>query len=102
MRCLRDVRGEGGADIGLFLEGVRSALEEQTWLMRQMWATHTAIESVLQLLCHLAEYTFDCVFWVPYNKWRREQGSGQGEAQGEGEECRAPEEVREGEEETME
>ena len=31
-----DVGSEGGADIGLLLKGVRSALEEQTWLMRQM------------------------------------------------------------------
>ena len=78
----------------LLLEGIRSALEEQTWLMRQMWATHTAIELELRLLHHSAEYTFDHVFWVPYNKWR-------GEAWGEGEEHGAPEEVREGEE-TME
>ena len=27
---------EGGVDLALLLEGVRSALEEQTWLMRQM------------------------------------------------------------------
>ena len=70
--------------------------------MRQMWATHTAIESDLRLLHHSAEYAFDRVFWAPYNEWRGERGSGQGEAQGEGEEHRAPEEVREGEEETME
>ena len=94
-------RSEGGADIGPLLEGVRSAPPEQTWLMRQMWATHTAIELELRLLWHLVEYAFDRVFWVPYDKWRGEQGSGQGEAQGEGEERGAPEEVREGEE-TME
>ena len=43
----RDVRGEGGADIGLLLQDNRSALEEQTWIMQQMWATHTAVESEL-------------------------------------------------------
>ena len=102
VRRPQDVRGEGGVDIGPLLEGIRSALEEQTWLMRQMWATHTAMESELQLLRHLADYAFDHVFWVPYDKWRGERGSGQGEAQGEGEDCRAPEEAREGEEETME
>ena len=86
-------------DIGLLLEGVRSAPPEQTWLMQQMWATHTAIESELRLLRHSVEYMFDHVFWVPYDEWRGERGSGQGEVQGEGEEHRAPEEVREGEEE---
>ena len=89
-------------DIGPLLEGVRSAPPEQTWLMWQMWATHTAIESELRLLRHSAEYALNCVFWVPYNEWRWEWGSGQGEVQGEGEERGAPEEVREGEEETME
>ena len=69
--------------------------------MWQMWATHTAVESELWLLRHSAEYTSDCVFWVPYDKQRGEQGSGQGEVQGEGEERGAPEEAREGEE-TME
>ena len=69
--------------------------------MRQMWVTHTAMESELQLLRHSAEYMFDRIFWVPYDEWRGERGSGQGEAQGEGEERRAPEEAREGEE-TME
>ena len=69
--------------------------------MWQMWATHTAIESELRLLCHSAEYAFNHVFWVLYNEWRGEQGSGQGEAQGEGEERGAPEQAREGEE-TME
>ena len=67
-----------------------------------MWATHTAVESELQLLRHSAEYAFDCVFWVPYDEWRGEQGSGQGEAQEEGEEHGALEEAREGEEETRE
>ena len=56
MRCPQDIRGEGGADIGPLLEGVWSALEEPTWLMWQMWATHTAIELELQLLHHLVEY----------------------------------------------
>ena len=46
----RDGGSGGGADIGLLLEGVRSALEEQTWLMRQISATHTAMESELWLL----------------------------------------------------
>ena len=90
MRHLRDVGGEGGAGIGPLLEGIRSAPQEQTWLMHQMWVTHTAMELELRLLRHLAEYTFDRVFWVPYDKWRGERGSGQGEAQGEGEERRAP------------
>ena len=102
MRRLRDVRGKGGADMGPLLEGIWSALEEQTWIMRQMWVTHTAMESKWWLLRHSAEYAFDCVFWVPYDKWRGEQGSGQGEAQEEGEECGAPDEAREGEEETRE
>ena len=88
--------------MGLLLEGIRSALEEQTWIMQQMWVTHTAMESELRLLRHSAEYVFDRVFWVPYDEWRGEQGSGQGEAQEEGEEYRAPEEAREGEEETRE
>ena len=69
--------------------------------MWQMWATHTAIESELWLLRHSAEYVFDRIFWVPYDEWRGEQESGQGEVQGEGEECGALEEAREGEE-TME
>ena len=96
VRCPWDMRSEGGADIGPLLEGVRSALEEQTWLMWQMWATHTAIESELRLLQHSVEYAFDCLFWVPCDEWRGERGSGQGEAQGEGQH-RAPEEAREGE-----
>ena len=82
--------------------GHRSALEEQTWIMRQMWATHTAVESELWLLRHSSEYVFDRVFWVPYDEWRGEQGSGQGETQGEEEEHGAPEEAREGEEEARE
>ena len=72
--------------MGSLLQDIWSALEEQTWIMRQMWATHTAVESELQLLRCSAEYTFDRVFWVPYDEWRREQGSGQGEMQGEEEE----------------
>ena len=64
-----------------------------------MWATHTAIESELWLLCHSAEYVFDHIFWVSYDEWRGKWGSGQGGAQGEGEEHGAPEEAREGEEE---
>ena len=67
--------------------------------MWQMWATHTSIESELRLLRHSAEYAFDRIIWGPYNKWRGERGSGQEEAQGEGEEHGAPEEAREGEEE---
>ena len=98
VRRLRDVGSEGGVGLGQLLEGIRSALEEQSWLMRQMWATHTAMESELRLLRHSAEYVFDRVFWVPYEEWRGEQGSGQRE----GEECGAPEEAREGEEETRE
>ena len=70
--------------------------------MWQMWATHTAVESELRLLRHSAECAFDHVFWVPYDEWRGEQGSGQGETQGEEEERGAPEEAREGEEETRE
>ena len=92
----RDVGSEGGAGMGPLLEGIRSAPPEQTWLMRQMWATHTAIELELWLLHHSAEYVFDCVFWVPYDEWRGERGSGQGEPQGEGEERGAPEEARKG------
>ena len=88
--------------MGPLLEGIWSALEEQTWIMQQMWATHTAMELELRLLRHSAEYAFDRVFWVPYNEWRGERESGQGEAQEEGEECGAPEEAREGEEETRE
>ena len=80
----------------------RSAPPEQTWIMRQIWATHTAVELELWLLRHSAEYTFDHVFWVPYNEWRGERGSGQGEAQEEEGEHVAPEEAREGEEETRE
>ena len=99
VRHPRDMRGEGGADMGLLLEGIWSALEEQTWIMQQMWATHTAMESELWLLRHSAEYAFDRIFWVPYDEWRGERGIGQGEVQEEGEEHGAPEE---GEEETRE
>ena len=70
--------------------------------MWQMWATHTAVESELRLLRHSAEYVFDRVFWVLYDEWRGEQGSGQGEMQGEEEERGALEEAREGEEEARE
>ena len=59
--------------------------------MWQMWVTHTAVELELWLLRHSAEYAFDRIFWVPYDEWRGEQGSGQGETQGEEEERRAPE-----------
>ena len=97
-----DIGSEGGVHIGPLLEGVRSAPPEQTWLMRLMWATHTAMESELRLLRQSAEYPFNRIFWVPYDEWRGERRSGQGEVQGEGEKCGAPEEVREGEEETME
>ena len=57
MRRPGDIGSEGGAGMGLLLEGVRSP-PEQTWLMRQMWVTHTAIESELRLLRHSMEYTF--------------------------------------------
>ena len=66
--------------------------------MWQMWATHTAMESELQLLRQGMEYPFDRVFWVPDDKRRGERGSEWGEAQGEGEEHGALEEAREGEE----
>ena len=104
VRRPRDVGSEGGAGMGPrpLLEGIRSALEEQTWIMWQMWVTHTAMESELQLLRDSAEYMFDCVFWVLYDEWRGERGSGPGEVQEEREECGAPEEAREGEEETRE
>ena len=98
MRRPLDVGSEGGADIGLPLERVRSTLEEQTWLMQQMWVTHTAMESELQLLRQGMEYTFDFIFWAPDDEWRGEQGGEQGEVQGEEEERGAPEEAREGEE----
>ena len=61
VRRSQDMGSKGGVDIGLLLEGVRSALKEQMWLMRQMCATHTAIESELRLLHHSAEYTFNCI-----------------------------------------
>ena len=96
------MRGEGGVDMGPLLQDIQSALEEQTWIMRQMWATHTAVELELRLLRRSTEYAFDRVFWVPYDEWRREQGSRQGEMQGEEEERGALEEAREGEEETRE
>ena len=54
--------------------------------MWQMWVAHTAMESELRLLRHSAEYAFDQMFWVPYDEWRGERGSGQGEALEEGEE----------------
>ena len=96
--CQARDRGSGeGADIGPLLEGVKSALEEQTWLMWQMWVTRTAMESELRLLRQGMEYTFDCIFWVLDSEQRGER---QGE-RGEEEECGAPEEAREGEE-TME
>ena len=62
----------GGADIGPLLEGVRSALEEQTWLMRQMWMTHTTMESELQLLRQGMEYAFNHMFWAPDSEWQGE------------------------------
>ena len=98
VRRPRDARGEGGVDMGPLLQDIWSALEEQTWIMQQMWVTHTAVESELRLLRCSTEYAFNCVFWVPYDEWRR----GQGEMQGEEEERGAPEEAREGEEETRE
>ena len=57
--------------MGLLLQEIWSALDEQTWIMQQMWATHTAVESELWLLRRSAEYTFNCIFWVPYDEWRR-------------------------------
>ena len=62
VRHPRDARGEGVADMGPLLQDIRSAPPEQTWIMRQMWATHTAVELELRLLRCSAEYTFDCVF----------------------------------------
>ena len=52
------------------------------------------MESELRLLRHSTEYAFNRIFWVPYDKQEGEWG----EAQGEEEECGAPEEAREGEE----
>ena len=69
VRRLRDEGSGGGADIGLLLERVRSAPPEQTWLMRQMWRTYTAMESELWLLRQGMEYTFDCIFWAPDSEW---------------------------------
>ena len=60
--------------------------------MRQMWSTHTAMESELQLLWQGMEYTFDWVFWVPEGKQEEEERA---------EERGVPEEERE-EGETME
>ena len=51
--------------MGPLLQDIRSALEEQIWIMWQMWVTHTTVESELWLLRHSAEYAFDHVFWVP-------------------------------------
>ena len=102
VRHPRDARGKGGVDMGPLLQDILSAPPEQTWIMQQMWATHTAMELELRLLRQSAEYVFDRVFWVPYNEWRGEQGSEQGETQGEEEERRALEEAREGEEEARE
>ena len=48
----------------MLLEGVRSAPPDQTWLMQQMWSTHTAMELELWLLWQGMEYVFDQVFWV--------------------------------------
>ena len=90
VRQLRDEGSGGGADIGLLLEGVRSAPPEQTWLMWQMWVTHTAMESELQLLRQGMEYAFDRVFWASDGERRGERG--------EEEERGALEEAREGEE----
>ena len=73
-------------NIGLLLEGVRPAPPEQTWLMQQMWVTHTAMESELQLLRQGMEHVFDRVFWAPDGE------------RGEEEERGALEELREGEE----
>ena len=91
VRYPQGIGSEGGADIGL--------------LLRQMWATHTAMESELRLLRQGMEYTFNYVFWAPDDERRGEQGGERrgewGKAQGEEEERGAPEEVREGEE-TME
>ena len=92
----RDGGSGGGADIGLFLEGVRSAPPEQTWLMWQMWTTHSAMESELRLLRQGMEYTFERVFWAQDGK---QEGEWEGERE-DREEHGVPEEVRE-EEETM-
>ena len=89
----RDRGVEGGAEQAPLLEGIRSALEEQTWLMRQMWSTHTAMESEIRLLRHGMDYMLERVFWA---------GEGEQEAErGRAEECGVLEEVRE-EGETME
>ena len=86
---LQDGGSEGGAELALLLEGIKSALEEQTWLMRQMWLTHAAMESELQLLRQGMEYVFDQVIWIVEGEQKRAREHG------------VPKEAREGDE-TME
>ena len=75
------------------LEGIQSVLKEHTWLMRQMWSTHTAVESEIRLLRHGMDYMLERVFWTREGEQEAEQGRV--------EECRVLEEARE-EGETME
>ena len=60
----RDGDSEGGAEQAPLLEGIWSALEEQTWLMRQMWSTHTAMELELRLLHWGMDHMHNCLYWV--------------------------------------
>ena len=59
-----DGESEEGADLALLLEGIRSALEEQTWFLRQMWSTHTAVESEPWLLHRGMDFIHDQLYWV--------------------------------------
>ena len=51
-------------ELAPLLEGIWSALEEQTWLMQQMWSTHTAVELELWLLHHGMDFMLNQVYWV--------------------------------------
>ena len=56
--------GEGGAELTLLLEEIRSAPPEQTWLMRQMWSTHAAVASELWLLYEGMDHMHDRLYWA--------------------------------------
>ena len=53
---------EGGVGLAPLLEGIQSALEEQTWLMWQMWSTHTAVELEIRLPRHGMDSMLEMVF----------------------------------------
>ena len=69
----RDRDSEGGVELALLLEGIRSTPPEQSWLMRQMWSTHTAVELELRLLCRGMNHMHNQLYWFGEAEWEAEQ-----------------------------